>query len=156
VLDGATIGLLKSVSDSVGPLAVDATRNHLYILAREMIYPIFIWLGVLKVLDGVTNTISTVASLPLYLPNSAPPAINPTTNRLYALTHIPGSTNILVINGASNTVLTSFGGPIGYLFSGLAVNPTTNHIIALGSSITIYDGATNTLLKSISYAPASA
>jgi len=67
-------------------------------------------------------------------------AVNPVTNKIYVANS--GSSNVTVIDGASNSVstVTTGSGPLA-----VAVNPVTNKIyVATNSNVTVIDGATNT------------
>jgi YVTN family beta-propeller protein len=75
-----------------------------------------------------------------------PLAINPNTNRLYALSD---ETSMDVIDTASNTVVGVV--PVGGYPTGVAVNPRTNliYVPILNYTVNVIDGQTNTILHEI-------
>ncbi|HET9708689.1 MAG TPA: invasin domain 3-containing protein [Gemmatimonadales bacterium] len=75
-------------------------------------------------------------------------AVNPVTNRIYTVNQ--GSANISVIDGASQTVITTIS--TGFFQTGIGVDPATNRIYVGVSSIDellVIDGNTNTFLNSV-------
>ena len=150
VISGATNTLTTTVSVSgyVADVVVDPATDVIYALSD--ITTSNPYTGLISVIDGTTNTVTTtiaIAGTPSSLHGEA---VNPTTNLLYA-SYDTGVGNALtyhieVINGATNTVTTSF--TTTDFDSFLTVNPTTNTLFAAsgtGTSIVGYDGTTNSL-----------
>jgi len=97
VIDGATNTVVASIP--VDPLAVNTTTNRIYGMPAGAT-------SGLAVVDGATNTVQ--ATVPLtFLPVIG--AVNPTTNRIYAVGS--SSRTISVINGSSNTVVSTISLP---------------------------------------------
>ena len=164
LIAGMTCGVAQGQSLvatlSCGPhptaMAVNQTTNMIYIDDVNV--------GTLTVINGATNTASTITT---GVPNTTDVAVNPTTNKIYALyggsqastlTGIvitPGS--VVVINGATNNVSATIALPA--LASHMAVNPVTNQIYvstlsAIGNgavaTVVTIDGSTNTVTATTS------
>ena len=75
-----------------------------------------------------------------------PLAVNPVTNRVYALSD---EANLDVIDGVTNTVISVV--PVGGYPTGVAVNPQTNliYVPILNYTVNVIDGNTNTILHQI-------
>ena len=77
-------------------------------------------------------------------------AVNPVTNKVYVANYnfIPGE--VTVIDGATNVTKTV---EAGYSPAAVAVNPVTNKIYVAnfnGDSVTVIDGATDTVVATVS------
>ena len=132
-------GLKVNVNDGPVDIGINPTTNLIYV-GRTVHFG-----GQITVIDGVTNTASTIGGLGAH-PISL--AVNSITNRIYVANQI--SNNVSVLDGATNSIITTiagFSGPVG-----VAVNPITNHVY-IGNSVTdslsVIDGATNTTIASI-------
>jgi YVTN family beta-propeller protein len=93
--------------------------------------------GTVTVIDGATNTTTTVAAGT----NPASVAVDPVTNRVYVANN--GSSNATVIDGATNKTTTLAAGTQPF---GVAVNPVTNKVYVTNwasNNVTVIDGATN-------------
>jgi len=155
VINGATNTLTTtiSVSGTVTDVVVDPATNVIYTLSN--IGPSNPNTGLISVIDGTTNTVTTTLAI-AGVPSSAHGlAVNPTTNLVYA-SYNTGIGNALtyhieVINGATNTVTTTF--TTADFNSLLTVNPVTNMLFAgtaSGTSVVGYDGTTNSLAVTMS------
>ena len=136
VIDGATDTVLPPIPlnaefTEVSAIAVDIATNRIY--ATEQ------YSNVLDVIDGNTNSLIAVISIP---GNPSAVAVNPITNRIYVATF--GGGTITVIDGATNSVI--YGVGTGQILSDIAINVVTNQIYVIGHlSLFILDGATNSL-----------
>jgi YVTN family beta-propeller protein len=137
----ATIpGLKVNVNDGPTDIAVNSNTNFIYV-GRTVHFG-----GQITVIDGSTNTASTIGGLGSH-PVSL--AVNALTNRIYVANQL--SNNVSVIDGTTNSVITTIGGfssPVG-----VGVNPQTNLIYvgnAGGSnSLSVIDGATDAIVTTI-------
>lgn len=136
----ATIpGLKVNINDGPTDIAVNPNTNRIYV-GRTVHFG-----GQITVIDGATNSVSTIGGLGAH-PVSL--AVNAITNRIYVANQL--SNNVSVVNGGTNGVITTIGGfaaPVG-----VAVNPVTNRIYIGNSntdSISIIDGNTNTIVATI-------
>ena len=97
------------------------------------------------------NVIVITASGHTKIPVAAPPGpitVNETTNKIYAAL----SNGIAVIDGSTNSVISTIPAPSSTVPSTIAVNPATNTIYAANAqsnSLTVIDGATNTVTATI-------
>jgi len=92
--------------------------------------------GSVTVIDGATNTTSTIA----VGDGAQLIALNPVTNKIYVATNV--DSHVTIIDGATGTTSTI---AVGNVFGGVVVNPVTNKIyIAGGGSedVTVIDGLT--------------
>jgi len=114
----------------------------------DMIYVTNYSSGTMTVIDGASNSTSavTVGSGPLGV------MANPVTNRIYAA--ISNSDNVSVIDGAANVTVTIDFSSQG---SQVEVNPNTNKVYLqvegvfdfFSGHVRVYNGSTNSLIKSI-------
>ena len=100
--------------------------------------------------QAISVQISETPSLRLGLGGHIPwdVAVNPDTNRIY--TANAGSSNVSVIDGASNTVVDTVA--VGDYPYGVAVNPDTNRIYVANSdsdNVSVIDGASNTVVDTV-------
>lgn len=140
-------GITKTIRASLNPQAiiVNPVTNKIYVAeSNGTLLSTFNPNGVIEVIDGTTDTITTA------IPGGKNPfaiALNPVTNRIYVANNGNGSNaTVAVINGSSDTP--AIGSPIrlGEAPDALAVNPVTNKIyVANGAAVTVIDGATNTI-----------
>ena len=78
---------------------------------------------------------------------------NPTNNKLYCTADNPsdyGSSNVTVIDGATNSVITTIA--VGDYPQALVYNPTNNKVYCANygsSNVTVIDGATNSVITTI-------
>lgn len=166
VIDGATNATTTITDPHAGglacvALAVNPVTNKIYV-ANLPPGPYGGPAGNLTVIDGATNTTTTVAlENPAYealLPSSAI-AVNPTTNKIYVTNYNNGTyglgpeSAVTVIDGATN-VTTTVNGPSFLLgtYDAIAVNSTTDQIYmslpfgcceSNSGYVTVIDGATN-------------
>jgi DNA-binding beta-propeller fold protein YncE len=139
-LVGATISLAPP-ANAPWAVAVNPTTNRIYVTGEG---------GGVGVIDGASNSVS--ATISPTGPFSGPHygiGVNPTTNRVYA-SNI--STNHLtVIDGATDTIVTSIFTSSPGCLRGVAVNATTNRIYVTNcAGITVIDGTSNTVVTNIS------
>ena len=124
VIDGATNNTSTvTVGYYPSAVAVNSVTNKIYV-ASEYDSNNFAT-GSVTVIDGVTNNTTNIGSLPSIYYASV--AIDSMTNQIY----VGGEsypTDIAVINGANNAVITIGGGDSGYSGEVVAVNPVTNMI----------------------------
>ena len=79
-----------------------------------------------------------------------PIAVNPITNKIYALAN--GAYEVVVINGSTNQVTTN----IPVAGTDIVVNPQTNTIYVLGgNAIQVIDGTTDSIVKNFSWGKSS-
>ena len=110
-------------------IAANAATNKIYIPNSSS--------NDVTVIDGVTNTSTTVAA------GSAPVAVevNPVTNKIYVADN--GDNTVTVIDGATNSTITVASGSAP---TAVAVNPVTNKIYVANNgdnTVTVIDGITN-------------
>jgi DNA-binding beta-propeller fold protein YncE len=157
VIDGAT-NSTTTVTDpdasglSAVAIAVNPTRNKIYVANNSIefsgTHP-----GNITVIDGATNSITTITDPNAVSPNSV--AVNSATNKIYVANggDYPGVNhgNVTVIDGATNAI-TTLSDPNAVAPLAVAVNQTTNKIyVANGNDsalsgkggVSIIDGATN-------------
>jgi YVTN family beta-propeller protein len=132
-------GLKVNVSDGPVDIAANPVTNFIYV-GRTVHFG-----GQISVIDGATNSVSTIGGLGAH-PISL--AVNATTNRIYVANQL--SDSVSVIDGATNTVVSTIGGfasPVG-----VAVNPVTN-LVYVGNnsanSLAVVDGNTSTIITTI-------
>lgn len=125
-------------------VAVNPVTNKIYVAGGAITV-----IGVITVIDGATNTTTSVQAgvVPIAV------AVNPVTNKIYVANQgdrINGSSrgNITVIDGLTNAT-TTVTDPNAAFPSAVAVNPVTNKIYVanlgpMAGSVTVIDGATNT------------
>ncbi len=93
----------------------------------------------------IVITGSGYATIPV---SPGPIAINETTNKIY----VAGSNGIAVIDGATNSVVSTIPDPSTAVPTAIAVNPTTDTIYVANAgsdNLTVIDGATNTVTATI-------
>ncbi|MFL6210140.1 MAG: hypothetical protein ACJ74W_14895 [Pyrinomonadaceae bacterium] len=89
---------------------------------------------------------SVITTIPVGT-NPFAPAVNTTTNKIYVAN--AGSSSVSVINGATNTVITTITG-VGNQPTDVAVNSVTNKVyVAAQTGVTVIDGATDTVAKTL-------
>ena len=123
-------------------IAVNAVTNKIYTSNSD---------GTVTVIDGATNTTTTLTGFAAggYI------TINPTTNRIYV-----GVRTLQIINGATNTVIGSTGSSVTGVVNDIAINPVTNMLYitvqAQGNNaltdpeaVTVINAATNTLVANL-------
>jgi YVTN family beta-propeller protein len=98
------------------------------------------------VIDGTTNTVSSIIAPP----SSTPPfaiAVNPITNLIYFVSFSCCETSVSVIDGVNNQIVKNLPLTGGYYATALAVNTTTDRIfVAFDFSpqqVVVIDGKTN-------------
>jgi YVTN family beta-propeller protein len=136
VIDGATNATTPITADQTFAIAVDTATNKIYLANFNN--------NLVSVVDGLTNTVTTVTAGA----NPTAVAVNSQTNKIYVANN--GSNNVTVIDGATNTPSTVTD-PNGLAPVAIAVNPATNKIYVLNNgndgvtpgSVTIIDGVTN-------------
>jgi YVTN family beta-propeller protein len=118
VIDGtsnAVITTIPSGSNSA-EVAVNPATNRVYVTNTMT--------GTVAVIDGSTNAVITNIS------TGSPPvgtmgiAVNPSLNHIYATNFTPGGENVVVIDGATNTVIATL--PFSGGAAAVAANPSTN------------------------------
>jgi len=160
VIDGATDSIITIKDPNANQMqsvavAVNSVTDKIYVVNNNRFGFSNTTIGNITVVDGASNTTSTVID-----PNAMKPAavaVNPVTNTIYIanLGGYPGPNhgNVTVIDGASNNA-TTLTDPNALAPASLAVNTVTNRIYvanlndsALSGSggITIIDGAANSL-----------
>jgi DNA-binding beta-propeller fold protein YncE len=151
VVDGKTHSVTTvAVGPKPAAVAVNETTNKIYVANAGGLYggELFLGDGSITVIDGVTNTTTTIVDPNAKFPCSL--AVNPSTNKVYVANW--GSANVTVIDGVTNatTTVTDPNAPHQPECLGMvAVNPTTNKIyVANGGSggpgnVTVIDGASN-------------
>lgn len=163
VIDGATDALTYISGVGGTAVAVNPVTNKVYVASDG---------GYTYVIDGATNSFTTVIdpnALPL---QAAAIAVNPATNKIYVANNgifMPSNTNpgnVTVIDGATNST-TTVTDPNAFTPVAVAVNPVTNKIYVANEgdypgsnhgNVTVVDGATNsvtTLTDSNALAPQS-
>jgi len=145
VIDGASMQIKATIAVPVSTvLDVNPNTNKIYVPGGA---------GILTVIDGVTNTTSSVqlATGPNY---GSQLAINRQTNRIYVSgAESASSSTVIVIDGKNDTVLSTV--TVGAPTSFFAINPLTDQIYSTISApkdnqtqvqfgIIDIDGATNT------------
>lgn len=154
VIDGATDSVTNLPAAGGIVVAVNPVTNKIYVANGA---------GYTYVIDGATNSITTVID-----PNAsslfpAAIAVNPVTNKIYVVNNsipVPFSTNpgnVTVIDGATNST-TTLTDPNAIIPQFVAVNPVTNKIYVANAgnlgenppglnhgNITVIDGATDAI-----------
>jgi len=165
VIDGATNSVTPLPGggqlNDVGAVAVNPVTNKIYVGGQN---------GNVTVIDGATNSATTVTDPNANGLNSASIAVNSVTNKIYVANNgilIPFSTNpgnVTVIDGATNST-TTVTDPNAFTPVAVAVNPVTNKIYVANEgdypgsnhgNVTVIDGTTNsvtTLTDSNALAP---
>jgi YVTN family beta-propeller protein len=148
VIDGASNTVVTLVPDSndAWDLAVNHRTNRAYVAGFAAI----------SVIDLATNEVVAAIpfpQIPLYTSVPSAVAVNPATNRIYAVNG--ANAGVMVIDGQSNAVVGSVlvGNP-GAGSVAVAVNPATNRIYAstLASDravLKVIDGATNSIVATV-------
>ncbi|HYL86635.1 MAG TPA: hypothetical protein VE263_20590 [Candidatus Angelobacter sp.] len=159
VLDGAT-NTTTTITDPNAAfpfaVAVNSTTNKIYVGNQGSFLHNGTNPGNVTVIDGATNSITTVAD-----PNAINPvglAVNSVTNKVYVVNagNYPASNhgNVSVIDGTTNAITTVPIDPNALTPQALAVNQTTNKIyvanandsaLTANGGVTIIDGATNAI-----------
>jgi DNA-binding beta-propeller fold protein YncE len=166
VIDGATNSVTPlpgggSLTD-VSAVAVNPVTNKIYVGGQN---------GNVTVIDGVTNSATTVTDPNANGLNSASIAVNSVTNKIYVANNALGifgvgtnPGNVTVIDGATNST-TTVTDPNAFTPVAVAVNPVTNKIYVANEgdypgsnhgNVTVIDGTTNsvtTLTDSNALAP---
>jgi YVTN family beta-propeller protein len=129
VIDGATDQVTATITlpgTQLIPrgLAVNPTTNRIYVANTGN--------ATISVIDGATNQVQTIDISAIDIPGQL--AVNTATNQIYVVGSFTNS--VLVIDGAKNRVTDTIQLGIGPFSlstrtsSGLAFNPTTNHLYA--------------------------
>ncbi len=129
VIDGSTNAVTTITRDFTGGFLVDPVTNKIYVSGDDH----------MSVIDGVTEIASPLNTGP----DTYPMALNPVTNKVYAITF--NDNNLTVIDGATGSIGTVALGR-GDSEYGIAVNPVTNKIYVDNADtgiLTVVDGATN-------------
>jgi DNA-binding beta-propeller fold protein YncE len=166
VIDGATNSVTPlpgggQLTD-VGAVAVNPVTNKIYVGGQN---------GNVTVIDGATNSATTVTDPNANGLNSASIAVNSVTNKIYVANNALGifgvgtnPGNVTVIDGATNST-TTVTDPNAFTPVAVAVNPVTNKIYVANEgdypgsnhgNVTVIDGTTNsvtTLTDSSALAP---
>ena len=126
VIDGATNNAVTLPATGIAALvvAINPITNKIYVPNS--------FSGTLMVIDGVTNSITTLPLVPNPQTNSGPftVAVNPNTNKIY----LPyGDFSVTVIDGATNTE-TLVAVPSASGFNPIVVNPATNKVYITGNA----------------------
>lgn len=145
VIDGASMQIKATIAVPVSTvLDVNPNTNKIYVPGGA---------GILTVIDGATNTTSSV-QLATGPDNGSTLAINRQTNRIYVSgAESASSSTVIVIDGKNDTVLSTV--TVGAPTSFFAINPLTDQIYSTISAtkdnqtqvqygIIDIDGATNT------------
>ncbi len=142
VIDGTTNNVTTTIQIPVGGGAVNVNTNKIYESSC-------CGNSVVSVIDGSTNVVTDTISAGTELSGSI--AVNPNTNMIYASTVCVGcgkNTSVLVIDGATNNVVTKIAIP--FVWQSLGINPNTNKIYAAsGSNVYVIDGSTNQITTTI-------
>ena len=164
VIDGASnTPTTVAAGKSPNAVAVNAVTNKIYVTNNGD--------SSVTVIDGATNGTTTIGinSFPSIGPTNLPVAVvaNSVTNKVYAAaSSIDGiqSSVVFVIDGATNSVVTSLSG-MGQVITAMAINTVTNKIYVVGTDdggggsigvLEVIDGATNrTTLVSINSVPSN-
>jgi YVTN family beta-propeller protein len=146
VIDGATDAVTHFPGGIGGRVAVNPVTNKIYVASGS---------GIINVIDGSTNSITTVTDPNAFSLSAAAIAVNPVTNKIYVANNLYGSStnpgNLTVIDGGSNSTTTVTDPNAMWPFS-VAVNSATNkvYVANLGEgtnhgNVTVIDGATNSI-----------
>ena len=141
VIDGATNGT-STVPAGTSPcaIAVNPMTDKIFVNNNGS--------GNVTVIDGGTN-----AFIPITISYPGPGlsklfpcaiAANPVTNIIYICLAQMDKNDFVVVDGASNGIITSFRLGV-WTNHGVAVNPVTNKIYVGGGSVTVIDGPTNAM-----------
>ena len=109
--------------------------------------------NLLYIINGTTNTLSGTLTIGPSTGYCAvlQIAVNPNTNKIYALTQTDNGGVLVVIDGSTNSIVTKI--PVSaYNVQGVAVNPNTNKIYVgdiVLHVVYVIDGATNNIVTSI-------
>ena len=136
--------LTTTTTIAVGPLpgqiATNARTNKVYVTFRGSLSDNR---SGVTVIDANTLRVRTTIGLSYsdQIPAPGPygVAVNPVTNRVYVGTE---SGKMVIIDGASDTIIAASSPPSSGGLSSVAVNPTTNHVFvsgASGSTLFVYD-----------------
>ena len=100
--------------------------------------------GHILVVDGASNTVTTLAYDPNVQFHPVFAAVNPVTNKVYVANYL--SNNITILDGATNT-MTTIGDSNTVQPLSIALNSATNKIyVVTGDHVTVIDGATNAMI----------
>jgi YVTN family beta-propeller protein len=144
ILSLDTSSLLRGIAFSLPPsegfflsgMAVDQSMSQIYVGYDVAVDP---------------NVIVITGSGHSLIPVSVPPGpitVNETTSKIY----VAGSSGIIVIDAASNSVIDSISDSSGTAPSAIAVNPTTNTIYVAHSqsnNLRVIDGGTDSVTGTI-------
>ncbi|HYL65810.1 MAG TPA: fibronectin type III domain-containing protein [Nitrosopumilaceae archaeon] len=109
--------------------------------------------NLLYIINGTTNTLSDTLTIGPSTGYSTvlQIAVNPNTNKIYALTQTGSGGILVVIDGSTNSIVTKI--PVSvYNVQGVAVNPNTNKIYVgdiVLHVVYVIDGATNNIVTSV-------
>jgi YVTN family beta-propeller protein len=156
LLDGAT-NTTTTITDPNAAfpfaVAVNSTTNKIYVANQGSSGAPGTNHGNVTVIDGVTNSTTTVADPNVIGPNAV--AVNQATNKVYVANggnYTTNNGNVTVIDGATNSIITvtdpnalALGGTDSRGFA-VAVDSTTNKIYVVNEgshNVTVIDGANN-------------
>lgn len=138
VINGVDNSTITSLSlSSPTAVAVNDVTNKVYVTTAA---------NAIKVIDGITNTITTTINLSQ---NGWDIAVNTVTNKIYVSNIFSGT--LTVVDGASNVETATVN--VGTEPLGIAVNESSNTIYVSNSgdsTVSIVDGATNTVTATVS------
>jgi YVTN family beta-propeller protein len=138
VIDTRTKKVTATVNVPAAGIAVNVATNKIYVSDfNSNVY----------VIDGATNNILKDISLPAGLENLA---VNPVTNRIYVATEANFFGHVIVIDGNSDTVLTTVqdGGELSFNVGVDAIHNIVYVSDEFGT-LSVINGATNTLTSTI-------
>ena len=155
VIDGATNKVVGWIPVGLAPedIVFDGSNGYVYVTIRGS--------DNVAVIDGATNRVIKWVPVPGPAPSipsglgSAPQGIAFDSSNGYLYVTEAGSNNVTVIDGATNTIVTSI--PVGSYPFGVAFDSTNGYIYVtdyhwasyLHSNVTVIDGATNKVVGSI-------
>ncbi len=134
----------------IDAIAVNTETNKIYIATQFISSASHS--GRIFVLDGSTNqTLTSFSDTSSDADQPFAIAINPVTNMIYVANTGGGASggSVTVINGATDTIVTTMSDGNSLVPQALVVNPLTNIIYVANNSsgnVTMYSGATNTSL----------
>ncbi len=157
VVDGtshATTTVVMPLSELAGyeSVVVNEATNKIYVASSGVSGEGVRILGSLVVIDGTTNSITTVIALHGQATKAFSLAVNPSTNKIY-LCNPNNESGVSVIDGATNaTTNVTDPNALDLEAVAVAVNPVTNKIYVANfdgrgsgsGSVTVIDGSTNT------------
>jgi YVTN family beta-propeller protein len=138
--DTLTTTATITVGPMPGQIATNARTNKVYVTFRGSLADNRSGVTVIDAnAQHVLTTIGLSGSDQIPAPGPYGIAVNPVTNRVYVATE---SGKMVVIDGASDTIIAALPPPIAGGLGSVAVNPTTNHVFistASGNTLFVYD-----------------